>query len=50
MDAFETHADINDGGGVNAVPFAEFAKYTDPVQQVKAVNDYIDYIRIIAIP
>ncbi len=45
---FETQADVN--AATNLVPFAAFATYTDPVQQVAAVNDYIDYIRIVAIP
>jgi hypothetical protein len=46
--SFETQEDV--GGAYNIVPFAAFATYTDPLQQVKAVNDYIDYIRIVAIP
>jgi len=46
--SFETQADV--GAATNLVPFASFATYTDPIQQVKAVNDYIDYIRIVAIP
>jgi hypothetical protein len=46
--SFETQADV--GAATNLVPFAAFATYTDPVQQIKAVNDYIDYIRIVAIP
>jgi hypothetical protein len=46
--SFETQADV--GSATNLVPFAAFATYTDLPQQVKAVNDYIDYIRIVAIP
>ncbi len=46
--SFETNAEV--GAAYNIVPFAAFASYTDPVQQVVAVNDYIDYIRIVAIP
>ena len=46
--SFETQEDV--GNATNLVPFAAFATYTDPVQQVKAVNDYIDYIRIVLIP
>ena len=46
--SFETNEEV--GAAYNIVPFAAFATYTDPIQQVKAVNDYIDYIRIVAIP
>jgi hypothetical protein len=46
--SFETQEEV--GAATNIVPFAAFATYTDPLQQVKAVNDYIDYIRIVAIP
>jgi len=44
----ETQKDVN--AATNLVPSASFATWTDPVNQVKAVNDYIDYIRIVAIP
>ena len=46
--SFETNEPV--GAAYNIVPFAAFATYTDPVQQLQAVNDYIDYIRIVAIP
>ena len=45
--SFETNEEV--GAAYNIVPFAAFASYTDPLQQVKAVNDYIDYIRIVAL-
>ena len=46
--SFETQKDVN--ASTNLVPSASFATWTDPLQQVKAINDYIDYIRIVAIP
>jgi len=40
---------VNIGAGFNAVSFAEWWKWTDPVTQVNALNLWIDYIRIIAL-
>ena len=47
-DGYETLAEV--GGAFNIQPFAQWAVYTDPVQQVQAMNDYVDYIRVIAVP
>jgi hypothetical protein len=44
-DAILTEADI--GADYNAVPYAEWAKYRHPSDLVKAVNDLLDYIRVI---
>jgi hypothetical protein len=41
---------VVDAPPFNVVPYAEWGKYTDPVQDIAALNDWIDYIRIVAIP
>jgi hypothetical protein len=44
-DLLQTNVDV--GAAYNIVPFAEWGKYRDPLDLVKAMNDVIDYIRII---
>lgn len=43
----DTVVDI--GASYNAVSFAEWWKWTDPVTQVNALDNWIDYIRIFAL-
>jgi hypothetical protein len=44
-DAILTEADI--GADYNVVPYAEWVKYRDPTGLIRAVNDLLDYIRVI---
>ena len=37
------------GAAVNMVPYAQWGRYVDPVNQVKGINTLLDYIRIIAL-
>jgi hypothetical protein len=41
--------DVNIGASFNAVNFAEWWKWTDPVTQINALNLWIDYVRIFAL-
>jgi hypothetical protein len=43
----ETEADV--GNAVNVLAFAQWPEYRDPITEIKAVNDLVDYIRILAI-
>jgi hypothetical protein len=43
--AVQTSTEV--GTTYNFVPYAEWAKYRDPVDLVKAVNNLLDYIRVI---
>lgn len=44
-DLLQTNVGV--GSAYNIVPFAEWAKYKDPTDLVKALNDLVDYIRVI---
>ena len=44
-DYLQTNVDVGDA--YNIVPFAEWGKYRDPLDLVKALNDLLDYIRVI---
>jgi hypothetical protein len=44
-DLLQTNVDV--GPAYNIVPYAEWGKYRDPLDLVKALNDLLDYIRVI---
>jgi hypothetical protein len=47
LDRYAVQTSTEVGATHNFVPYAEWAKYRDPIDLVKALNNLLDYIRVI---